>query len=222
MSGYGGGEVCTGFNCIITSFIIFFILFPHPMSHLVYTVPASSSRSFCSCTFSATKSPRSSVLPFSSSSSSCSFSSPASKMPRARGASKWSRRGRRPSSRCCLDLVLQLFYDELFVNNVFVVAIGGITQALPFLYRSFFAELHEYPANHRKKSLIFIGSIVLGLSICALFNIYWCFVIVNVVPQRNDQCSGELYSLMMMISSVTFRAKTTALHVWRTIHCSIH
>ena len=24
------------------------------------------------------------------------------------------------------------------------VAIGGITQALPFLYRSFFADLHEY------------------------------------------------------------------------------
>ena len=45
---------------------------------------------------------------------------------------------------------------------------------------------------------------MLGLSICALFNIYWCFVIVNVVPQRNDQCSGELYSLMMMISSVTY------------------
>ena len=76
------------------------------------------------------------------------------------------------------------------------VAIGGITQALPFLYRSFFAELYEYPANQRKKSLIFIGSIVMGLSICALFNIYWCFVIVNVVPQRNDQClPGEFFTL---------------------------
>lgn len=79
------------------------------------------------------------------------------------------------------------------------VAIGGITQALPFLYRSFFAELYEYPANQRKKSLIFIGSIVMGLSICALFNIYWCFVIVNVVPQRNDQClPGEFWLIQKL------------------------
>ena len=97
------------------------------------------------------------------------------------------------------------------------MAIGGITQALPFLYRSFIAELHEYPANQRKKSLIFIGSIVLGLSICALFNIYWCFVIVNVVPQRFDQCNGEL-SVRLIISSVTCRRRR---HVHEEQHVTV-
>jgi len=69
------------------------------------------------------------------------------------------------------------------------VAIGGITQVLPFLYRSFYSELRAY--SQKFKTLLFIGSIVLGLTICAIFNIYWCFVIVNVVPQREDQCGDD-------------------------------
>ena len=66
------------------------------------------------------------------------------------------------------------------------VAIGGITQVglcrmqcitltlqvLPFLYRSFYTELDE-GISQRKKTILFIGSIVLGLTICAIFNIYW-------------------------------------------------
>ena len=66
------------------------------------------------------------------------------------------------------------------------VAIGGITQVrrlgsvdlwikifqvLPFLYRSFYSELRAY--SQKFKTLLFIGSIVLGLTICAIFNIYW-------------------------------------------------
>lgn len=54
---------------------------------------------------------------------------------------------------------------------------------LPFLYRSFYSELRAY--SQKFKTLLFIGSIVLGLTICAIFNIYWVCILSAMIHWKS-------------------------------------